>query len=314
MMRQGVAVKSMAGTLKSRCKRFHFWPVTAYHRAMRAQQMTDVVTHHGEGICWDPGVCRLRLVDVFEGDLLTLDGDRVASRLDVGAVVGAWRPRSAGGVVVATDDRFVLLDRAGAVEWTSPSLFGPGRRMNDGGCDRQGRFYCGSMSLDAITGQGTLWRLDPDRTVSPAMTDLTIPNGLVWSEDGTRAFHVDTPRGTADVLEHDAGTGRLAHRRPVARVSGGHPDGMALDAHEGLWVAMWGGSAVHRYSLEGHLTAVVEVGAAQVSSCAFGGPGDTHLYITTSRQGLGDSEDPAAGAVFCVDVDVQGAPVATYGA
>ena len=50
-----------------------------------------------------------------------------------------------------------------------------------------------------------------------------------------------------------------------------------------------------------------------MSSCAFGGPGDTHLYITTSRQGLGDSEDPAAGAVFCVDVGVEGAPVAAFG-
>jgi sugar lactone lactonase YvrE len=281
--------------------------------AIRAEQLTDVVTHHGEGICWDPALSRLRLVDVFEGDLLTIDGALLESRLHVGDVVGAWRPRRNGGVVVAADDRFLLLDPAGGVEWTSPSLFGPGRRMNDGGCDRQGRFYCGSMSLDAQPGQGILWRLDANRTVSPAMTDLTIPNGLVWSVDGTRAFHVDTPRGSIDVLEHDGDAGTLADRRPVARVSGGHPDGMAQDAHEGLWVALWGGSAVHRYSLDGDLTAVVEVDAAQVSSCAFGGPGDTHLYITTSRQGLGDSEDPAAGAVFCIDVDVEGAPVAAFG-
>ncbi|MBC2932112.1 SMP-30/gluconolactonase/LRE family protein [Nocardioides sp. zg-1228] len=281
---------------------------------MRAAQLTDVVTHHGEGICWDPALSRLRLVDVSEGDLLTLDGERLESRLDVGAVVGAWRPRTNGGVVVATDDRFVLLDPTGALEWTSPSLFGPGRRMNDGGCDRQGRFYCGSMDVHAMPGQGTLWRLDPDRTVSPAITDLTIPNGLVWSVDGTRAFHVDTPRGSIDVLEHDGDTGALANRRPVAHVSGGDPDGMAQDAHGGLWVALWGGSAVHRYSLDGTLTAVVEVDAVQVSSCAFGGPGDTHLYITTSRQGLGESEDPAAGAVFCVDVAVEGAPVAAFSA
>ncbi|WP_241005266.1 SMP-30/gluconolactonase/LRE family protein [Nocardioides sp. zg-1228] len=289
-------------------------PVPVPEEAIRAAQLTDVVTHHGEGICWDPALSRLRLVDVSEGDLLTLDGERLESRLDVGAVVGAWRPRTNGGVVVATDDRFVLLDPTGALEWTSPSLFGPGRRMNDGGCDRQGRFYCGSMDVHAMPGQGTLWRLDPDRTVSPAITDLTIPNGLVWSVDGTRAFHVDTPRGSIDVLEHDGDTGALANRRPVAHVSGGDPDGMAQDAHGGLWVALWGGSAVHRYSLDGTLTAVVEVDAVQVSSCAFGGPGDTHLYITTSRQGLGESEDPAAGAVFCVDVAVEGAPVAAFSA
>lgn len=288
-------------------------PPEDQEEAIRAEQLTDVVTHHGEGICWDPALARLRLVDVFAGDLLTLDGGRVESRLGVGSVVGAWRPRTTGGVVVAVDDRFVLLDAAGEVEWTSSPLLGPGHRMNDGGCDREGRFYCGSMSADALPGQGTLWRLDPDRTISPALRDLTIPNGLVWSADGSRAFHIDTPRGSIDVLEHDRDTGVLARRRPAVHVSQGHPDGMAQDAHDGLWVALWGGSAVHRYSLDGDLTEIVEVGAAQVSSCAFGGPGDTHLYITTSRQGLDGSEDPAAGAVFCVDVGVEGSSVAAFG-
>lgn len=279
--------------------------------AIRAHQLTTVITHHGEGICWDPGLSRIRLVDVFEGDLLTLAGEDVETRLSVGSVVGAWRPRGTGGTAVATDAHFLLLDADDGVEWTSPALFGPGQRMNDGGCDRQGRFYCGSMSLDAGPGQGILWRLDLDREISPALRDLTIPNGLVWSGDGTQAFHVDTPRGSIDVLAYDGAAGTMADRRPVARVSGGHPDGMALDVDDGLWVALWGGSAVHRYSLDGHLTAVVEVDAAQVSSCAFGGPGDTDLYITTSRQGLRGSEDPAAGAVFCVDVGVEGALVAT---
>jgi len=264
-------------------------------------------------MCWDPGLSRIRLVDVFEGDVLTIDGEDVESRLSVGSVVGAWRPRSTGGTAVATDAHFLLLDSDGDVEWTSPALFGSGQRMNDGGCDRQGRFYCGSMSLDALPGQGTLWRLDRDRQVSPALTDLTIPNGLVWSGDGSQAFHVDTPRGSIDVLAYDADAGTLTNRRLVARVSGGHPDGIALDADDGLWVALWGGSAVHRYSTDGSLTAIVEVDAAQVSSCSFGGPGDTHLYITTSRQGLSGSEDPRAGAVFCVDVDVEGAPVAAFG-
>lgn len=286
----------------------------APEEAIRAHQLTDVVTHHGEGIGWDPALSRLRLVDVFEGDLLTLDGEHVGARLDVGSVVGAWRPRSTGGVVVASDDRFVLLDAAAQVEWASPSLFGPGHRMNDGGCDRQGRFHCGSMTLDALPGQGSLWRLDRDREVSVSLTDLTIPNGLVWSPDGSLAFHVDTPRGSIDVWGHDGDTGALTGRRVLVRVSGGHPDGMAMDADGGLWVALWGGSAVHRYSPDGSLTAVVEVDATQVSSCAFGGPDDTHLYVTTSRQGLGASDDPRAGSVFCVDVDVRGAPVAAFGA
>lgn len=280
---------------------------------IEAHQLTDVVTHHGEGACWDPGPARLRVVDVFAGELVTLDGGEVESRLRVGSVVGAWRPRRAGGTVVAADDHVLLLDADGRLEWTSPALLGPGRRVNDGGCDRQGRFYVGSMGLDAARGAGALWRLDLDRSTSPALVDLTIPNGLVWSLDGDLAFHVDTPRGSVDVLTYDCATGAFGERRAAARVSGGHPDGMAMDTEGGLWVALWGGSAVHRYAADGSLTAVVEVDAAQVSSCAFGGPGDTHLFVTTSRQGLGDHEDPRAGAVFCADVGVVGAPVAAYG-
>lgn len=279
---------------------------------MRAQQLTDVITHHGEGVCWDPHEARMRLVDVFEGDLLTLHGERLEARHNVGSVIGAWRPRSTGGVAVATDAHVVLLDADGGVEWTSPTLFGGRSRMNDGGCDRQGRFYFGSMGDHAEPGAGALWRLGADREVSLAMDDLTIPNGLVWSPDGSRAFHIDTPRGSIDVLEYDGAAGTFTDRRPLAHVAGGHPDGMAMDADQGLWVALWGGSAVHRYSLDGELTAVIEVDAAQVSSCAFGGPGDTHLYISTSRQGLDSGEDPHAGAVFTVDVGMGGAPVATF--
>ena len=281
---------------------------------MRAQQLTDVITYHGEGVSWDHHVSRLRLVDVYAGDLLTLDGDRVESRLDVGSVVGAWRPRADGGLAVAADAHFLLLDAEDRVEWTSPDLFGPGHRMNDGGCDRQGRFYCGSMGNEAESGAGVLWRLDPGGEASRALSDLTVPNGLVWSMDGSRAFHIDTPRGSVDVLQHDAGSGTLSERRPLVKVAAGSPDGMAMDAEGGLWVALWGGSAVHRYSPDGELTEVVEVDAVQVSSCAFGGPGDSHLYITTSRQGLDADEDPAAGAVFSVDVGTTGAPVATFAA
>ena len=176
--------------------------------------------------------------------------------------------------------------------------------MNDGACDPQGRFYCGSMAYDARPGAGQLWRLDPDRTLHQVLDGLTISNGLVWSLDGASAYHVDTPTGRID--RYAVAGGRLIDRRTAATVTGGDPDGIALDADGGVWVALWGGSAVHRYDQDGTLTEVVEVGAAQVSSCGFGGESLDRLFITTSRHGLVGGSDPHAGAVFAVDPGVRG--------
>jgi sugar lactone lactonase YvrE len=79
---------------------------------------------------------------------------------------------------------------------------------------------------------------------------------------------------------------------------------MALDAEGGVWVALWGGGAVHRYASDGALTERITVPARQTTACAFDG---TTLYITTSRDGLGDEAESGAGAVFAVDAGVEGA-------
>lgn len=281
---------------------------------MLAERLTEVITHHGEGAGWDEVAGAFRCVDLLAGDLVTVDsGGSVVGRVNVGKVAAAWRPRAEGGTVVATERGFALLDRDDRVDWSVEAWTDAGVRMNDGACDPQGRFYCGSMAYDARPGAGSMWRLDPDRTVHRIADDLTISNGLVWSSDGATAYHVDTPTGRIDGYEFDAGTGTFGARRTVARVTGGDPDGMTLDAEGGLWVALWGGGAVHRYSVDGELTAVVEVGARQVTSCAFGGEDLTRLYVTTSRQGLEDGADPAAGSVFVVDPGVAGLPLLAFG-
>ena len=88
----------------------------------------------------------------------------------------------------------------------------------------------------------------------------------------------------------------------------GVPDGMALDAEGGMWVAINGGHTVHRYTAEGKLDAVVEVPPSQVTSCAFGGEDLDRLYITTSREDLPPSAEPQAGAVFHATPGVRGLP------
>jgi sugar lactone lactonase YvrE len=275
----------------------------------RAEQFTPPVTEHGEGAGWDAHAHRLRIVDMLKGDLLTVEDDGSTRRLHVGDVAAAWRPRRGGGVVVGTERGFALLDADGRPEFRTEAWTDPAVRMNDGACDPQGRFYCGSMAYDKQPGAAALWRLDPDRTVTRVLTGLTVSNGLVWSLDGGTAYHIDTPAGRIDAYDADAGTGSLTGRRTVATVSGGHPDGMTIDAEGGLWVAVFGGAAVHRYEPGGALSEVIDVGATNVTSCTLGGPGLRRLFITTSREGV---DEPAAGAVFVADAEIAGVPLLDF--
>lgn len=275
---------------------------------MKAEQVTGVVTHHGEGCGWHVGEQAVKFVDMLAGDVLTLRPDGGVDRLPVGSVAAAWRERTTGGTVVAVERGFALVSADGAITWSTQAWTDSSVRMNEGACDPLGRFYCGSMAYDARSGAGTLWRLDQDLSVHAVLDGFTIPNGLVWSLGGTQAYHVDTPTGRIDCYDFDPSLG-LVDRRPAVEVTGGGPDGMTIDADGNLWVALWGGAAVHCYAPEGGLLQVVAVGARQVSSCAFGGPDLDRLYITTSREGL---EEPLAGALFVADVGVRGVPLRPF--
>ncbi len=278
-----------------------------------AEQLTGQVTHHGEGAIWDAASGVLHFVDLTGGDLLSRTDDGVITRQHVGTIAAAWRPRTRGGGVLGVERGFALLDEDHNLQtlpevWSDPRI-----RMNDGSCDPQGRFYCGTMAYDETPGAGTVYRLDPDGSVTSVLSGVTISNGMIWSLDGESVYYIDTPTHQVVQFDFDAGAGTLHDPRPVIEVPDAGPDGMTIDAEGQLWVAQWGGSAVHCYSASGELLEVVEVAATQVSCCGFGGPDLDTLYITTSRQGLADGEQPGAGALFAIQPGVRGVAVLPYG-
>lgn len=279
-------------------------------RHWQAEQVTDVCTYHGEGVCWDAAADRLRFVDLLAGALMTFDpaGGEV-TRTPLGTIAAAVRPRRDGGLVLARERDVVLLDGDLRVERILPPLWDdPGVRFNDGTCDPSGRFWMGTMAYAATPGAGTLFRIAPDGGVAVALTDVTISNGMHFGADGASAYYVDTPTGRVDVLAVDPVSGEVTGRRPFVTVgrAAGHPDGMTVDAQGGVWVALWGGSAAHRYGPDGVLTDVVTLPCSQVSCVAFGGPDLADLYVTTSREGLPDDAQPLAGALFRVRPAVTG--------
>ncbi len=272
-------------------------------------QVTGPVAAHGEGPVWAPEWPGVRWVDMLAGDVLELDGGEVR-RHHVGAVAAALRPGTGGGVVLALERGFALADGALTAVRPLPEVWtDPGVRMNDGGCDPDGRFYCGSMAYDGTPGAGALHRLDPDGSVTTVLTGVTVSNGLAWSPDGGTAYYVDTPTGRIDAFDYTAAAG-LTHRRTVVTIPAevGSPDGLTVDAEGNLWVALWGGGAVHCYTPDGEQVARAGFPVTQVTACAFGGPDLDELYVTTSRQGVEEGTQPEAGSLFRLRPGVRGLP------
>jgi sugar lactone lactonase YvrE len=279
-------------------------------RRLEAERLTDVITHHGEGPVWSAADNRLDLVDMLAGVVVRLDPDTGAhDRLEIGSVAAALRPRTSGGIVVAAERSFVLIERDGRridlpAVWTDETV-----RFNDGGCDPDGRFYCGTMGHGGQEGRGTFYRLNIDHSVEPIFGNVTISNGFAFSPDGSRAYYVDTPTGRVDVFDYQLG--ELRNRR-TSVASAGHPDGLCVDAAGNLWVAQFGGASVRQYTPAGEQLAEVAVAARQVTACTFGGPDLDTLYITTSRDNVPGGEDPGAGSVFAVQPGVRGLPTLAY--
>ncbi|WP_343231355.1 SMP-30/gluconolactonase/LRE family protein [Saccharopolyspora ipomoeae] len=276
-------------------------------------QVTGPVAAHGEGPVWFPRWPGLRWVDMLVGDVLTLDDSGEIRRDHVGSVAAALRPRESGGAVLALERGFALADDALQDVRPMPELWsGAEVRMNEGGCGPDGAFYCGSMAYAETPGAGTLYRLDPQGRVEPVLSGISISNGLMWTDDGTRAYYADTPTQRVDVFDFE--DGKLVRRRPFARIdpADGSPDGLTVDDEGGVWVALWGGSAVRHYTPDGELAEIIEVPTPKVTSCTFGGENLDHLYITTSQVDTDLDAHPGAGALFVTAPGVRGLPVRTY--
>ncbi|WP_412543111.1 SMP-30/gluconolactonase/LRE family protein [Longispora sp. K20-0274] len=259
----------------------------------------------GEAPMWDARRDCLWWVDIPAGRVhqTRLDTGRTRTRTFDGPVSAAL-PMAAGTLLVANDRDLVEMPVPGFDRRRVLHRLPPGGRANDGKADPRGRLWIGTVA--AVDARGALYRCDS--TPTPVLGDLGISNGLGWSPDGTRMYHADTPTRRIDVLDYDPGTGIATARRPFAAVDG-MPDGLAVDTDGGVWVALFGGSALHRYTANGRLDHVVELPVSHPTSCAFVGE---DLYVTSARSRLGGDERarrPDDGKLLRVRAQITGVPV-----
>ena len=271
----------------------------------------------GEGPVWDARSGRIVWVDILGRrvhlhDPTTGATESIATPLDVGAIV----PRRAGGFMAALQDGFWILGDGPARRVATVPEVRPEIRFNDGKCDPAGRFWAGTMPYGGASPAGCLYRLDRDGSVARVLDGVTISNGLAWSGDGTTVYYIDTPTRRVDAFSYDAATGGIGDRRTVIEIpsGAGEPDGMAIDVEDGLWVALWGGGALHRY-VEGRLDRVIALPVSQPTSCAFGGPDLRDLYVTSAWSGLTPAArraEPLAGGLFRIRPGVRGPAASAY--
>ena len=155
-------------------------------------------------------------------------------------------PRKQGGMVLATERGFHLLDLESETltQLADPESHLPNNRFNDGKCDRAGRFWAGTMAQDESATTGSLYCLDVDGTIRTLEDGcITISNGLGWSPDNKIMYYIDSPTKKVVAYDYDGESGMISHPRTVVTIPEGEgfPDGMAVDSDGMLWIAQWGG-------------------------------------------------------------------------
>ncbi|MGW1410507.1 SMP-30/gluconolactonase/LRE family protein [Streptomyces sp. NPDC002403] len=265
----------------------------------------------GEGPTWDPAAGRLIWVDIVSARVHTYDP--VSGRRTVMATeqhVGAAKPRAGGGLVVNLRDGIGLYDPDGAFRWLVHDPV-PGRRGNDAAVAPDGALWAGTMRYDGAADGGGLDRIAADGAVTPVLPVAACANGIGWSPDRRLMYFIDTPTRRIDVFDSDGE--HAVNRRPFATVEegAGFPDGLTVDAEGAVWVALWDGAAVRRYTSDGALDRIVALPVRRPTACAFGGAGLRDLYISSARTGLA-APHPLSGSLLVLPDAGRGMPQAAF--
>jgi sugar lactone lactonase YvrE len=277
----------------------------------------------GEGARWDDRYSELLRVDILAGRIYRdkiNDDDGVLSPVrtyQVAGTVGAIAPvHDDAGWLLAADRNITYLSPDGPLRVIA-EVAREGTRMNDAACDPQGRFWTGTLAHDQRPGGGALYRLDRNGQTDAMLEGLTISNGLGWSPDSRTMYLADSGPGVVHAFSFDPEQGTISDDRLLIDVptETGSPDGLTVDAAGDLWVAIYGGGRVQRYSPNGELREELFVPAEQTTCCAFAGPGLHRLYVTTATEHWTDEQrraNPAAGLVYMVNTEATGRPAAPF--
>ncbi len=280
---------------------------------LKAELLLDTRSELGEGAIWNYKEQKLWWVDIEQGYFHVFDPEtKQNATIEAGQKIGTVVSTSKGNALLALRDgiyRYRFSDKSLTKILPNPEYATTKNRFNDGKCDPAGRFWVGTMGPDR---SAALYRMDPDNTIHTMKKEIGTSNGIVWSFDKKIMYHIDTDTRKVTAYDYNNRTGDISNPRNAIAVPTelGAPDGSTLDSEGMIWIAHWGGHCVSRWNPKtGELLCKVEVPAALVTSCAFGGKDLDVLFITTARVGLKDKDlekYPYSGGLFVVKPGVKG--------
>ncbi|WP_189054406.1 SMP-30/gluconolactonase/LRE family protein [Longimycelium tulufanense] len=276
----------------------------------------------GVGPTWDSLYSSLLWVDALSSRVFRFTpGPDTNASLDMPQHVGAAKPRTVGGLVMNLRDGVALVDRDGSRRWLV-YWAREGMRGTDAGVDPAGRLWASTSRYEKNDGRksgkerkesaqqaqqlgGWLTQVEPDGSARVVVDGVGMGSGVAWSPDGRLLYYVDSPTRRVDVLVFDPTTGAAGRRRPLCEIEpeAGWPAGVCVDSDGCVWVALWDGWAVRRYTPEGRLDRELAVPVARPTACCFGGDDHSDLYVTTARAGLSPevlAEQELAGSLLVI--------------
>ncbi len=193
----------------------------------------------------------------------------------------------------------------------------PNVRSNDARADSRGSLWLGTMrnnvNPDGSPGEaggtdGFLVRIDPDGAVTEWKRDIGISNTVIWSPDHTRFYTADTLLNEVYVFDYDPATGSISgERKFFTGFPRGKPDGSTMDSEGYLWNCRYGGHCIVRVAPDGVIDRVIQMPVSNVTTCTFGGPDLTTLYVTSAGLGTAPAER-FGGGLFTIETNIKGQP------
>lgn len=272
-------------------------------------------TSLGEGPVWSVEEQALYWVDI-DNELLqrwALNTKEIAT-WKLPSTIGSFAFRESGGFILALRSGLTFFNpETGNMQLIANPLSNPSRiRFNDGKCDRNGRFWVGTMDEELNNPLGSLYCLDPNLECRTMKEGVGISNGLGWSPDNSQFYYTDSSRRTIWVYDFNFETGTIINERIFVKTENNDiPDGLTIDESGFIWSAKWDGWKIVRYSPRGKVDKIYNLPVQRPTSCTFGGPNRDLLFVTTAKIDLSVSalkEQPNAGNIFIIKTGSRGFP------
>lgn len=285
---------------------------------MDAELILDARNATGESPVWSVRDQALYWVDIPAGRLHRWSPDGQSRSWQASQMLACIAAHQGGGWIAGMETGLFHLqpddnDQLVATLLLEVRHAKDGMRFNDGRCDRQGRFWAGTMLMDMAAGAvvGAMYRYQSGQpSLEPQLDGFIVPNGLGFSPDGKTLYLSDSHPDVQKIwaFDYDTDSGTPHNRRLFVDMNAhpGRPDGAAVDADGCYWICGNDAGLIHRFTPQGKLDRSLAVPVKKPTMCAFGGPDLDTLFVTSIRPGGDLADQPLAGGIFALRPGVKG--------